>query len=240
MATHGTDHDMVQRLLTCKDDAGSRRSTWLSGFISLAVTALFMVIGFLLFVHLSELAIDAPLAETAQDLSTTGKNGHYLLFYALASLPPGVVGLIVAGVLAAAMSSLSSAFNAMTATFISDFYRPLKPHVSSDTELKVSRLMTLIFGVSVAGIALLVADFYHKNPKTDLLGLALGSMTFFYGSLLGIFLVALFTKNRGSDSSNVFAAIISTVVVFYVARNGLVAWPWNIVCLLYTSDAADE
>lgn len=229
MATHGTDHDMVQRLLTCKDDAGSRRSTWMSGFIGLLVTMLFMAVGLMLFVHLNHMASDAPLAVKAGELSEAGKNGHYLLFYALAKLPQGLVGLIVAGVLAAAMSSMSSAFNAMTATFISDFYRPFKGEMGPAEEVRASRIATVVFGVLVALIALVVADFYHRNPATDLLSLALGVMTFFYGSLLGIFLVALFTKNRGSDTSNLVAAVVSTLVVFYVARFTDIAWPWNIV-----------
>lgn len=233
MATHGTDHDMVQRLLTCKDHAGSRRSTWLSGLVGVGVTALFMFVGLLLFVNLQHQPQDAALAQTAAELSEQGKNGHYMLHYALAKLPKGLVGLIVAGVLAAAMSSLSSAFNAMTATFISDFYRDFKLSVgqelTSKEELKVSRIVTLIFGTSVALVAMGVSYYHRTHPETDLLSLALGVMTFFYGGLLGIFLVALFTKTRGSETSNVLAAIVSTVVVFVVATGKFVAWPWNIV-----------
>jgi solute:Na+ symporter, SSS family len=229
MATHGTDHDMVQRLLTCKDDAGSRRSTWMSGLIGVAITGLFLAIGLMLHVHLSHLPVDSELAVTARDLAAQGKNGHYLLYYALEILPSGVVGLIVAGVLAAAMSSLSSAFNAMTATFISDFYRPLHRDLSGEQELKASRVVTFIFGSLVALLALGVAHYYTTHPETDLLSLALGVMTFFYGGLLGIFLVALMTKSRGTDLSNVAAALVSTYVVFYVANYTSIAWPWYIV-----------
>ena len=229
MATHGTDHDMVQRLLTCKDDAGSRRSTWMSGLIGVVITTLFMLVGFMLFIHLSHLPGNAKLAVIAGQLAEQGKNGHYLLFYALEALPAGIIGLVVAGVLAAAMSSLSSAFNAMTATFISDFYRPLHRDLSGPGELRVSRIVTLVTGSLVAGIALIVADFYTSHPETDLLSLALGVMTFFYGGLLGIFLVALFSKTRGNDASNVAAAIVSTGLVFYLSRYTDLAWPWYII-----------
>jgi solute:Na+ symporter, SSS family len=229
MATHGTDHDMVQRLLTCKDGAGSRRSTWMSGLVGVVITTLFMGIGLMLYVHLSQLSADSDLALKAAELESQGKNGHYLLYYTLDALPTGVVGLIVAGVLAAAMSSLSSAFNAMTATFISDFYRPLRPDLSAQKELRASRVVTLLFGASVAGLALLVSDFYHSNPELDLLSVALGVMGFVYGGLLGIFLVALFTKDRGTEWGNFVAAVVSSVVVFVVWYFKLVAWPWFIV-----------
>ena len=228
MATHGTDHDMVQRLLTCKDDAGSRRSTWLSGLVGMAVTVLFLTVGLFLFLNLQHQPPESDLAVTAAHLSKDGKNGHYLLYYALAKLPKGLIGLIVAGVLAAAMSSLSSAFNAMTATFISDFYRDIKKTTPRE-ELIASRIVTLLFGTSVAAVALGVAYYNRTHPEIDLLSLALGVMTFFYGGLLGIFLVALFTKTRGSEVTNVAAAVISTIVVFTVAHHQLVAWPWNIV-----------
>jgi SSS family solute:Na+ symporter len=235
MATHGTDHDMVQRLLTCKDSAGSRRSTWMSGLVGVVITTLFMGVGLMLYVHLSQLSADSHLALKAAELKSAGKNGHYLLHYTLHVLPSGVVGLIVAGVLAAAMSSLSSAFNAMTATFISDFYRPIRPDLSPHKELQASRIVTLIFGASVAGLALMVSDFYHANPETDLLSLALGVMGFFYGGLLGIFLVALFTKDRGTEWGNVAAAVVSPAVVFWVGKQDIVAWPWFIVIGTFVS-----
>lgn len=229
MATHGTDHDMVQRLLTCSDDAGSRRSTWMSGLVGVVVTGLFMAVGLMLFTHLAHLPATAPLAQKATELDAQGKNGHFLLFYALAALPKGVVGLIVAGVLAASMSSLSSAFNAMAATFVSDFYRAMRPGLSSKDELRASRIVTVVFGSLVAIVALEVARYSQAHPDTDLLSLALGVMTFFYGGLLGIFLVALFSRTRGSEASNVCAAVVSTMVVFGVSQYTDTAWPWYIV-----------
>lgn len=229
MATHGTDHDMVQRLLTCSDDAGSRRSTWMSGLIGVAITALFMAVGLILYLQVESLPADAPLAIRAQELAAEGKNGHYLLYYAKEVLPKGLFGLIVAGVLAAAMSSLSSAFNAMTATFISDFYRPLHKEFTGAQELKASRVVTVVAGTLVAVLALAVAHYYRTHPETDLLSLALGVMTFFYGGLLGIFLVALFSKNRGNSASNIIAALLSTVTVLLLKYLTTLAWPWFIV-----------
>lgn len=229
MATHGTDHDMVQRLLTCRDDSGSRRSMWLSGFIGVGVTVLFLSVGLLLYLFTTQLSPDAELARKAAELGEEGKNGHYLLYYAIARLRPGLVGLIVAGILAAAMSSLSSALNAMTATFVGDFYRHYWPREEAENELKVSRYCNLTIGVLVAGLALLICWYYRSQPEADLLSLALGVMTLFYGGLLGIFLVALFSKTRGNDTTNFLAALVSTVLVFALKIGTKVAWPWFIV-----------
>lgn len=229
MATHGTDHDMVQRLLTCKDDAGSRRSTWLSGFVGLVVTILFLCVGLMLFVLVANLPLGSELSQMAQGLHAQNHDNHFVLEYALFALPQGLVGLIVAGVLAAAMSSLSSAFNAMTATFISDFYRPLHPEFTGDQELKASRTATIVTGVLVAVVAWAVAIYWERHPETDLLSLALGVMTFFYGGLLGIFVVAIFTKTRGNTASNGAAAILSTLTVILLKTQTDTAWPWYIV-----------
>ncbi len=229
MATHGTDHDMVQRLLTCRNNADSRRSMWMSGLVGVAVTCLFMGVGLMLFLYLSHLSSEAELAQVAEKLSQEGKNGHFLLYYALAKLPPGVVGLMVAGVLAAAMSSLSSALNAMTASFVNDIYQSPTRMIEHGQGLALSRRVSLVVGVAIAALALMVANFARNNPQMDLLSLALGVMTFFYGGLLGIFLVALFTRTRGSEQSNILAAFLSTLMVFLLAKFSSLAWPWFVV-----------
>lgn len=228
LATHGTDHDMVQRLLTCQTDAGSRRSMWMSGFIGLAVTTLFLSIGLLLFVYTQNLEPSSELAQAAERLNSEGKNGHYLLVYALKMLPQGLIGLIVAGILAAAMSSLSSALNAMTATFMSDFYGPLRGQ-GKDSDLTVTRVTNLVMGVAITALALFMASYVQSHPEVKLLDLALGVMTLFYGGLLGIFLVALFTKSRGNDITNSVAALVSTAIAIAMFYRPEIAWEWRIV-----------
>lgn len=229
LATHGTDHDMVQRLLTCRTDKGSQRSMWLSGLIGVVITVLFIGIGLLLYLYLHNSPADSELVAKAAQLKEKGDNGHVLLHYALAKLPQGLVGLLVAGILAAAMSSLSSALNAMTATFVGDFYRHFWPKLDGQAELRLSRVVNFAIGVLIMGLALFIGDYYHAHPEADLLGLALGVMTFFYGGLLGIFLVALFTKTRGSEVSNLAAAVVSTALVFVLARTTDLAWPWFVI-----------
>jgi Na+/proline symporter len=120
--------------------------------------------------------------------------------------------------------------NALTATFITDFYRPyFVKHADGDHYLKASRVTTLAIGGLLVGAALLVVRFYEANPKTDLLSIALGIMTFFYGALLGIFLVALYSRTRGNSVTNLIGAVVSIVAVILVQYQFKLAWPWFIV-----------
>jgi solute:Na+ symporter, SSS family len=78
-------------------------------------------------------------------------------------------------------------------------------------------------------VALLVAHYYEANPETDLLSLALGVMTFFYGALLGVFLVGFMTRDRGNTLSNAAGAVLSILLVVLVKQTTSVGWPWFIV-----------
>ena len=230
MATHGTDHDMVQRILTCDKSSDGQRSMWMSSFVGLAVTLLFLLVGQLLFVYVAHLPTGDTMLGLAQELRQSGKNGHFFLYYIVHQLPSGVTGLVLAAVFAAAMSSLDSALSAMSATFVTDFYQPyLRTGGTSAHYLKVSRWATLLIGVLLVLVALLVVHYYEANPQTDLLSIALGVMTFFYGALLGIFLIGFISRTRGGSYSNLLGAALSICAVFLVKYHTEVAWPWFIV-----------
>ncbi|MEB3285671.1 MAG: sodium/solute symporter [Candidatus Sericytochromatia bacterium] len=230
MATHGTDHDMVQRLLTCRESKDGKRSMWVSGFLGLSFTVVFIFIGQLLFLFVQGLPAGHPMLQTAELLKAEGRNGHFLLYYVLNYLPAGLAGLVIASLLASAMSTLSSALNAMSATFIADFYQRYWVKDASSTHyVKMSRWMTAGIGLTLIGVALQVLRFYEANPKTDLLSIALGVMTFFYGALLGIFLVAFLSRTRGNTWSNIAGAVASIGTIIILKSNTELAWPWFIV-----------
>ena len=256
MATHGTDQSMIQRLLTCKDSFRGKLSLILSGFLGLAVAAIFLFIGMLLFVFISTRSDGETMKLVADQLRESGQNGNLYLFYIMERIPPGMAGLIIASVLASAMSSIDSELNAMSSTFVNDFYLPyFQPKASDKTLMNVARLSTLLCGVILVFLAILISRFYLRNPETDLLTIALGIMTLFYGGLLGVFLVGLLTRRRGNSWSNIVAMATSLVVIGVIANKatllpalGLVgpglsqetnlwsglfhlklAWPWFIV-----------
>ncbi len=232
MATHGTDQAMVQRMLTCKDSSRSKLSMVASGFLGVGVTFLFMIIGMLLFLYVQTM----PTSELAV-VAGKVKAGDVFLHYIVKCLPSGLTGLIIAAVFAAAMSSIDSELNAMSATFVNDFYLP---HKGGKTEgvLKIAKIATVASGICLIGLALLIADFYAANPKTDLLSIALGVMTFFYGGLLGVFLVGLLTVRRGSPLTTILGLVLSTVLVVAVGKSGYgIAWPWFIIIGTFSSAA---
>lgn len=230
MATHGTDQDMVQRLLTCKESSEGKRSLWMSGFIGVAITCVFLFIGQLLFVYVNHLAPADKMAAIAAQMKAEGHNNQFLLHYIVNMLPVGVTGLVLASIIAAALSSLGSGINATSSTVITDLYqRYFRPEASPEHYVGASRGATIMVGAVDAAIALAVAYFAEANKGVDLLSIALGVMTFFYGGMLGIFLVAIFSKTRGNTASNVTAVAVSIATVVYVKYNTAIAWPWMIV-----------
>lgn len=245
MATHGTDQDMVQRLLTCKESGEGKRSLWMSGFIGLAITSVFMFIGQLLFVYVGHLAPTDPMAVTAKQLATDGHNNQLILYYIVNVLPAGITGLVLASVIAAALSSLGSGINATSSTVITDVYqRYVRKDAPPEHYVAASRVATCIVGAIDATIALAVSYFAQSHASVDLLSIALGVMTFFYGGMLGIFLVAVFSRTRGNTASNVTGVATSIVLVVYLNYmtklpyplnlpyehfHATLAWPWNIV-----------
>jgi SSS family solute:Na+ symporter len=230
MATHGTDQDMVQRLLTCRESADGKRSLWMSGFIGVAITCVFLFIGQLLFVYVGHMAASDPMAIKAASLAKEGHNNQLILYYIVNVLPAGVTGLVLASVIAAALSSLGSGINATSSTIITDLYqRYVRRDGSPQHYVQASRITTCIVGVIDASIALGVSYFSQTHTSVDLLSIALGVMTFFYGGLLGIFLVAIFTRTRGNNVTNVIGVVASIAVVVYLKYETPLAWPWSIV-----------
>ena len=256
MASHGTDQSMIQRLLTCKDSYRGKLSLVLSGFLGIGVTILFLGVGMLLFVYAATRPEGDSMLTLANELRASGHPDHYYLYYILHGLPAGVSGMLIAAVVAAAMSSIDSELNAMSATFVNDFYKPYVATVKDDEArlLKIAKWGTVAFGVLLIGVGVMIADFYEKNPSTDLLSIALGVMTLFYGALLGIFLLGLLTRARGNTFTNLAGmggATLLIVLIRYKANllpalglvdpaapgdgfwgtlfQGTLAWPWFII-----------
>ena len=218
MATHGTDQSMIQRMLTCRDSLQGKWSMVLSGFLGIGVTGIFMLVGLLLFVYVGTSGDDPALVTLAHDLADKGKNGDFFLYYIMMGLPDGITGIIIAAVIAAAMSSIDSELNAMSSAVVNDFYKPLfNPEGDEDTFLNMARVGTLICGVFLVGAALAIARYYDQNPHTDLLSIALGVMTLFYGGLLGIFLVGLLTRARGNNHTCIAGLLFSTLAIVLVS-----------------------
>lgn len=231
LATHGTDQENVQRMLACKTNAQARRSVVLAGLCDLPVAALFVGIGVLLHVF---------YAGHPHAYAVEGKD--VLVTFVRHELPVGFSGLLVAALFAAAMSSIDSTLNAMSASLVTDFYRPWwRPGRDERHYLRAAQGFSLLAGCALVAVASGAAVYHAGRPATPLIDLALGVMNLFYGSLLGAFLLGLFTR-RGTSASIAWgmAAGVATTASLEFALGPLVqacggpaglrlGWTWLIV-----------
>src|SRR5205807_9610649 len=138
MGTHGTDQDMVQRMLTAPDVRRSRRSLILSGLADIPIAFTFLSIGLLLWVYY-QTHHDPNLPKTPNEIFC-----HYILY----EMPVGLRGLLLAGIFATAMGSLSTALNALATSFTRDWYEPyINPGSTSEQSLRAVRWATVAFSI---------------------------------------------------------------------------------------------
>jgi len=237
MASHGTDHLIVQRLLACRNLRDSQKALVGSAFVVMVQFVLFLLIGSLLWVYYGGVGF-AELGLSRGD--------EIFPKFIIDGLPPGVSGLVLAGILAAAMSTLSSSLNALASSTLMDVLSHVKWwKISPESELKASRWLTLFWGIVFMFFATLFED--RQSPVVEL-GLSIASFT--YGALLGAFLLGMLNK-RAQQADAIFSFTVSVftmiLIIFglwldadgslrfvigpsaeQVATEGLkaVAWPW--------------
>ena len=129
-------------------------------------------------------------------------------------MPGGLRGLVLAGVLATTMGSLSTALNALATSYTRDFHFRWFGEPATDAgRVRSLRIGTVIFAVLFVGVALATAWVSAMNPKLRIIPIILGIFGYTYGSLLGIFMVGLFTRGRGNDRGNRIAMLAGFAVV---------------------------
>lgn len=222
LAALGTDHDLVQRMLTCRNAVQGGRSVLLSMALGIPIVTCFMIVGLLLAVH-HFLAGDGLMPDS---------KGVFVRFI-ITDMPPGLRALMLAGLFAAGVGSLTSAINAMAATAIKDFYTKLVPDRGERHYLAASKLAVVAWGIALGGFAVLCLYWQKASPQTTLIGLALGVMTFAYTGLLAVFLTALFTR-RGSTASVIAALITGFAVIAFMQD-----WAWPHWTKLISPSLAD-
>src|ERR1044071_9649204 len=204
MATHGTDQDMVQRMLTAPDIRRSRRSLILSGLADIPIVLTFLTIGLLLWVYY-QAHPDPTLPKTPNETFC-----HFILY----QMPIGLRGLLIAGIFATAMGSLSTALNALATSFTRDWYEAyLNPEATNEDSLRVVRRATVGFAVLMILVASVTSYLVIVYPNVRIIPIVLGIYGYTYGSVLGIFLAGMLTKSRGNNRGNVVAMIVGFIVV---------------------------
>ena len=214
LATHGTDQDMVQRMLTAKNKRQSGLATILSGIADIPVNLMVLSIGILLFVFYQQ----HPEILLPKNAKGAPDSSQVFPFFILTSMPAGLRGLVVAGVLATAMGSLSTALNSLATSYVRDFH--FRWFGEPDTEkgkVRVLRFGTVLFAILLISVALGTAWVKAHNPSLRIIPIILGVFGYTYGSLLGVFMVGLFTNTRGNDFGNGLAMLAGFIVVGYLS-----------------------
>jgi len=207
MASHGTDQLIVQRLLVTGNLKSARKAIIGSGIIVILQFALFLVVGVGLFAYYGQ---------------TTMRSDEVFPKFILEQLPPGITGIIIAGLFAAAMSTLAGSISSMSSSTMLDLYKPYfkKRALSDSQELVLSRIITAFWAV----LLILSAVFFMSSPQA-VVELALSIASFTYGGLLGTFLLGLFVKNTTQEDA--LAGFTSGIfVMIAVISLKLVAWTW--------------
>jgi SSS family transporter len=211
--THGTDQLIVQRLLSARSERESKAALLASGVVIAFQFTLFLLIGILLYVYHLKSGQPAP-----KPLDRAYPS------FVWTHLPSGIAGVVVAAILAAAMSNISAALNSLASTTIMDFYKPLFGR-SSHTEnlyLRLSRLVTVAWGLILLGIAFLARRW---GPVLEA---GLGVISITIGALLGVFLLGVLTRRATQPGAITgMAAGFATMLYLHLATR--TAWTWYVV-----------
>jgi Na+/proline symporter len=196
-------------MLTCRDAARGGWSLIVSYVMSWPVVALLLLVGLLLHVYYNRPDIMGATGEAAGGAVTDSRD--VFVKFIMEKMPPGLRGLMVAGILAAAMSTLSSALNAMSSTTVADFYRRFAGgadaagHGAARRELAVSRAAVAGWAAALSLVACLCV-WWQQHSGLQLVDFALNVMVFAYSGMLAVFLTAIFTR-RGNSRSAIAALV---------------------------------
>lgn len=202
LVPYTTDQTVIQRYLTTPTQKEAARAIWTNAALTLPASLLFFGLGTALFVFYKN---------HPQLMDPTIQTDAIFPFFIVQNLPAGIVGIVVAGIFAASMSSLDSSLNSMATVVITDYYLRLRRSENRTNTLKIARWLTVIFGLFGTGTALLLATFNISSlldAFREILGL-------FGGSLAGLFALGILTK-KTTGSGALIGAISSAIILWFV------------------------
>ncbi len=209
-STHGADQLMVQRYLSARSQRQAAGALIASGFVVLAQFSLFLLIGVSLWVFFRRFPPSEPFHRSDEAFS------YFIVRY----LPTGLLGLVIASVFSAAMGTLAGSLNSSSASIVNDLYRPATGRDDERHLVRVSRMMTVVWGV-VLGVVAFFAQFLEDNVVNNALAIA-GLVS---GILLGLFLLGILTRRVGQAAAMV--GVITGVIAVLGAKFGSdLAFPW--------------
>jgi SSS family solute:Na+ symporter len=210
LSSHGVDQLMVQRYLCARNLREAQRALNWSGVLVAAQFALFLLIGVGLYAfyqqHPPAVPFDRPDRVFAR--------------FILDELPVGVVGILLGAIFAAAMSTLSSSLNSCATAATRDLYKPLRPGATSDDELRMTKLLTAVFGVVQIAVGIV-----GQQLESSVVGAILGIAAFTTGLVLGVFFLGLFCRRAGQQAALAGLAfgLVAMAAIYFATP---LAWPW--------------
>lgn len=208
MASHGTDQLIVQRLLAIQNLRKSQLAIITSGIIIIFQFAIFLFIGFLLYAFYGEVNL---------------KSDEILPTFIIKELPAGLSGFIIAGIFAAALSTLAGSISSLSSsTMIDLFLNNKKEKLDENSKLFYSRIFTIFWTVFLIGSAV-----FFMNTNKAVVELALSISSFTFGGMLGTFLLGIFNK-KASEKIALTSFVISIIVVSLFIIFKIVAWTWYV------------
>src|SRR5438132_5502421 len=210
-ASHGTDQLIVQRLLAARGRRQSVTALLSSGVAILFQFALFLMVGIMLWAF-----YQIPS-------SHFGKADRIYPTFIVSKMPHGISGLLIAAILAAAMSNLSAALNSLSSSSMMDFYLRRHPQTDDRTQIRLSRVSTLLWALVLFGLAVLSL---HKVARVVEVGLAIASVA--YGALLGVFLLGVLTR-RANQNGGMLGMLCGFAVELYIWLWTRVLWTWYVM-----------
>ncbi len=202
---YASDQSVIQRYMTTKDEASSRRAIWTNAILVVPASLIFFGMGTALYVFYKQHPVDLnPAMESADAIFP---------WYIMHELPAGLSGLLIAGIFAAAMSSLDSSMNSMSTAVVTDFYRRFRKGLTETHCLRVARLLTALFGVVGTVFALVMASTDIKS-LWDVFIMYLGLLG---GGLGGLFVLGIFT--RRANGPGAIVGLLASGIVQYAMKS---------------------
>ncbi len=211
-ASHGTDQLIVQRLLAARSEGQAKAALIVSGVLVFLQFSLFLTIGAMLYVFYR---VHPPA------VAFTRTDTIYPVFI-VSHLPHGMSGLLIAAILAAAMSNLSAALNSLSSTSMVDFYIRLRPLTPEIRRIWLSRAAMVVWALVLFGLALLA----RHGGKVIEVGLTIASVA--YGGMLGVFLLGVLTR-RASERGAMMGMICGLALNLYLWLFTSVAFTWYVM-----------
>jgi SSS family transporter len=207
-ASHGTDQLIVQRLLAARGQKQSVTALLSSGVWVFFQFALFLIVGVMLWAYYR-----VPSA-------SFGRADRIYPTFIVSRMPHGISGLLIAAILAAAMSNLSAALNSLSSSSIMDFYVRFRPLAEERTKMRLSRVATLFWALLLFALAVLSLN---KVGRVVEVGLQIASIA--YGALLGVFLLGVLTR-RANQRGAMVGMVFGFGVEIYLWLGTRVPWTW--------------